>query len=70
MRKWPEPEKSVCIDCGTEITKSDEPWDRGSWYDEDVLDYDNNGRACPETGDEHYPIHIITEEQEIEDVLV
>lgn len=59
-----QPKRSVCSECDAEITQSDEPWERGAWYDENVLDYDNNGLTCEETGDEHYPIHIIYEAPE------
>lgn len=60
---------TLCCECDNEITQSHEPWDRGSWYDEGVLDYDNNGKTCPETGCEHDPIHIINEALEAADVL-
>lgn len=63
------PEKSICFWCDKEITQSTDPWARGEWYDEDVLDYDNNGLTCSETGDEHDPIFIINEAQEAADVL-
>jgi hypothetical protein len=58
------PLRTLCSECDKEITQSDDPWARGAWYDEDVLDYDNNGQMCSETGDEHYPIFIINEAQE------
>lgn len=69
MRKY-EPKRSICADCGAEITQSDEPWERGRWYDENVLDYDNPGTCCPETDDDHDPMHIIHEALEAADVLV
>lgn len=64
------PEKSICYWCDKEITLSTDPWNRGAWYDEDVLDYDNNGESCIETGDVHDPIFIINEALEAQDVLL
>lgn len=63
------PNRTLCATCDTELTQSDDPWARGQWYDEGVLDIDNNGQTCPETEDEHEPIHIIHEALEAADVL-
>lgn len=65
------PEKSTCIYCNKVVTRSDEPWSRDEYYDEDLCDYDNNGLRC-EDGDPHVipemPITIY-EELELADVL-
>jgi hypothetical protein len=54
------------------VTRSDEPYRRDEYYDEDVLDYDNNGLTCID-GDPHeiaeMPITIY-EEVELADVLL
>ena len=66
------PKTSVCVDCRKVVIRCDEPWNRDEYYDEDVLDYDNNGLTCEETGDYHVipemPITIY-EELELADVL-
>lgn len=66
------PKKSRCIYCNKMVTRSDEPYRRDEYYDEDVLDYDNNGLTCID-GDPHeiaeMPITIY-EEVELADVLL
>ena len=66
------PKQSRCVYCDKIVTRSTEPWSRDEYYDEDVLDYDNNGLRCID-GDYHVipemPITIY-EEEVLEDVLL
>ena len=50
------PQSGPCADCGTEVSLYvDASWwlGRAIYVDENVLDYDNNGEACEDTGDVH-----------------
>lgn len=52
--------QAVCVECEAVIEYNDDPW-RRSWFDPNVVDYDNNGTHCPETSGDHIPLYVIEE---------
>lgn len=45
--------RPTCTECGVTLTRDTGAYGPPGWYDDAVTDMDNNGRSCPETGDEH-----------------